>query len=216
MLPGEACRRAILVDGGGAHGERPAERLDSLRDLADRGASRRGDRLDDGAGKRDTGRDRKAVADRLPEPDRLRAEDRVVVCLLERDNLLHTSTVTSPASPSTRTRTPSAIRSVASRVPTTPGNAVFARDDRRMGKQAPAVGHDRAEQRQKDVERLARRFGDEDVALDDPVELGGTGDAARRPLVDAPTRRQAAQRVCLRAAPRRCRTPTRVQCRPRS
>ena len=42
------------------------------------------------------------------------------------------STVTSPAAPSTRTRVPSAMRSVASRVPTTPGMPYSRAHDRRV------------------------------------------------------------------------------------
>src|SRR5205823_13919562 len=90
-----------------------------------------GNRLDDGTGQRDARRHRQAVAHRVAQPDRLRPEDRGRPRLDERDDalvlpaglllLLHARTVTSPAVPSTRTRVPSAMRSVASRVPTTPG-----------------------------------------------------------------------------------------------
>src|SRR4029077_3468595 len=67
--------------------------------------------------------DRQPVTDRVAESDGLRTEDRRIARLDERDDLAHAppSTVTSPAVPSTRTRVPSAMRSVPSRVPPTPG-----------------------------------------------------------------------------------------------
>src|SRR5207244_12687106 len=92
-----------------------------LCDLPDRAFLARGNGFDDRARKCNTGREREARPRRLPKTDRFRAEDRIVARLHERDDLFHASTVTSPASPSTRTSGPSAMRSVASRVPTTPG-----------------------------------------------------------------------------------------------
>src|SRR5262249_19563814 len=90
------------------------------RDLVERGRLAGGDSLDDGAVEREARRQGEAGARRLPEPHCLRAEDRLVVRLLQRDDL-HPSTVTSPASPSTRTPPPSPIPSVGWRVPTPPG-----------------------------------------------------------------------------------------------
>ena len=59
-----------------------------------------------------------------------------------------------------------------------------------MRKEAAVVGDDPAKQREEDVEGLGRRLGDEHVALGDPAELGGAGDAARGPFVDALARRE--------------------------
>src|SRR6266568_6217136 len=77
--------------------------------------------------------------------------------------------------------------------PNDPGDAVFARDDRGVRKQAAVVGDDPAKQREEDVEGLGRRLGDEHVALGDPAELGGPGDAAGGPFVDALARRKAVE-----------------------
>src|SRR6266516_2030199 len=79
------------------------------------------DGLDQVARERHTRRHREALARGVAEPHRLRPIERCLARLGDGDDLLHPSTVTSPASPSTRTRTPSAMRPVASRVPTTPG-----------------------------------------------------------------------------------------------
>src|SRR5207249_3846039 len=106
---------------GRADGERPAERPDRVHDGCDRLLLFRGHRLDERPRECEAGRDGEAVANRLPEPDRLRAEHGGVGHLREREQVVHVSTVTSPAFPSTRTRAPSAMRLVASRVPTTPG-----------------------------------------------------------------------------------------------
>ncbi len=56
-----------------------------------------------------------------PRPDGLRAVQLLGVRFDQRHDPVHSRTVTVPSSPSTRTRVPSAMRSVASRVPTTPG-----------------------------------------------------------------------------------------------
>ena len=77
------------------------------------------------------------------------------------------------------------------------GDAVLARDDRRVREQSAAVGDDPAEQRQQDVERLRRRLGDEDVSLHDPVKFGRTGDAARGALEHARARAEPAQQMLL-------------------
>src|SRR5262249_21143610 len=121
VLAGEAGQSTVLIHGGRAGRQGGAQRLDLPGDLLQAGIVTRGDGFDDVAGQGDSGWNRKAIADRLPEPDRLRAVERDFERLLQKNDSLHPSTVTSPLSPSTRTRTPSAIRSVASRVPTTPG-----------------------------------------------------------------------------------------------
>src|SRR5260370_192112 len=135
MLPGETRRGAVLVDRGRADRQRAAERPDPFAAFLDRTVVAGGRGFENRAGKGDPGRDRKTVPHRLPEPDRLRAENSSVLRLLERDNLLHPNTVTSPALPSTRTLAPSPIRPVASRVPTTPGmpysRATIAERDKR-------------------------------------------------------------------------------------
>src|SRR5919206_388444 len=77
------------------------------------------------------------------------------------------------------------------------GYAVPARDDGRMRQQPAAVGDDRTEERQQDVERLCRRLRDEDVALDDPVELRRAGHAAGRSLVHPRAGSEAAQERLL-------------------
>ena len=56
-----------------------------------------------------------------PSPTAFEPKSRGLARLLERDDLFHASTATSPALPLTRTRVPSAISLYASRVPTTPG-----------------------------------------------------------------------------------------------
>ena len=66
------------------------------------------------------------------------------------------------------------------------GDAVLPRDDRRVRQRAAAVGDDRAEQRQQDVERLGGRLGEQHVALLDAVEVRRTGDAPRRSLPRTP------------------------------
>src|SRR5260370_40978485 len=114
MLPGETRLGAVLVDRGRADRQRAAERPDPFADFLDRTVLPGGHGFDNRARKRDPGRDRKTVPHRLPEPDRLRAETSSVLPLLERDNLLHPSTVPSPALPPTRTRAPSPTRPVAS------------------------------------------------------------------------------------------------------
>src|SRR5262249_61310824 len=57
----------------------------------------------------------------LDQPARLGLAAPTIEGLYERNVLAQPMTVSSPLSPSTRTRVPSAIRSVASRVPTNPG-----------------------------------------------------------------------------------------------
>ena len=74
VLPGEARLGAVLVGSGRAHRQRPAERPRLLVDRADRALLAGGDGFHDGAGKRDARRDWNAFAKRLPEADRLRAE----------------------------------------------------------------------------------------------------------------------------------------------
>src|SRR5687768_7559090 len=66
-----------------------------------------------------------------------------------------------------------------------PGNAVLARYDRRMRKQPAIIGDDSAEEREQDVESLARGFGDEHIALGNPAELGWARHSPRRPFIDA-------------------------------
>src|SRR5213078_3874041 len=121
VLAGEARVGAVLVDRGRAHRQRHREVARGPHDLLDRAVRARCDGLDEVARQRDAGRQRQPFSRRRAEPDRLRPVDRVVVGFRERDDPCHASTVTVPASPSTRTRAPSAILSVASRVPTTPG-----------------------------------------------------------------------------------------------
>src|SRR6185369_11855990 len=121
VLPREARRGAVLVDRRGAHGERRPERADRLRHPLDRGTVPGCDGLHEVARESHAGRHRQSVARRVAEAHRLRAVERGLARLREGDDLLHTRSVTSPASPSTRIRAPSAMRSVASRVPTTPG-----------------------------------------------------------------------------------------------
>src|SRR5262249_18257899 len=123
MLTREARQRAVFVDRGRPHGKRGRQTDDGLGQLLNGLVVPRSDNLDQVARERHAGRDRKALARGIAEVHGLRSKQRSLPCLRERDNLFrfHPSTVTSPASPSTRTRTPSAMRSVASRVPTTPG-----------------------------------------------------------------------------------------------
>src|SRR5205823_5112525 len=121
VLPRKAGLRPVLVDGRRTHGERAPERPDELRNVHDRLLLTAGDGFNDRARERDAAREREARPRRLPQSDRLRAEQRFLVRLLERDDALHQSTATSPAPPSTRTRPPSGISPVPSRVPTTLG-----------------------------------------------------------------------------------------------
>src|SRR5579859_249916 len=121
VLPGEARLGPVLVDRRRAYGERAAERPDELRHVLDRLLVAPGHGFDDGSCESDAGRERQAGPRRLPQPDRLGPVKRLVLCLLERDDAVHQRTVTSPAFPSTRTRAPSGISPVPSRVPTTPG-----------------------------------------------------------------------------------------------
>src|SRR5579871_1445160 len=121
VLAREARRRAVFVNGGRPHGKRWRQGGDAFRQSFNGVFVAGSDGLDHVAGERHAGRNREAVPCRLAKPHRLRPIERGLACLLEGDDLFQLRTVTSPASPSTRTRKPSAIRSVASRVPTTPG-----------------------------------------------------------------------------------------------
>src|ERR1051325_6039545 len=123
MLAGEARRRTVFVNGGRPHGKRGRQTNDCLGQLFNGLIVPRSDGLDQVARERHAGRDRKALARGIAETYGLRSKQRPLPCLCEGDDLfhIHPRTVTSPASPSTRTWTPSAMRSVASRVPTTPG-----------------------------------------------------------------------------------------------
>src|SRR6266540_2984082 len=123
VLAGEARRRAVFVNGGGPHGKRRRQTNDGPGQPFNGLGVPGGDGLDQVARERHTGRNRKALARGIAEAHGLRSKQRSLPCLREGDGLFHVhpSIVTSPASPSTRTRTPSAMRSVASRVPTTPG-----------------------------------------------------------------------------------------------
>jgi hypothetical protein len=94
VLPGEAGLRAVLVDRRRAHGERPAERPHQLADRFDGRGVARGHGVDHRAGERDTGREREARPRGFPEPHGLRAVQRDVVRLGERDNAAHPSTST--------------------------------------------------------------------------------------------------------------------------
>src|ERR1051326_3311139 len=123
VLPREARRRAVFVDGGRSHGERGRQRGDRLGHFFNGLVLFRSDGLDQIARERHAGRNREAFARGVAQPHGLRAEQPSLTGLGEGDDLFHVhlSTVTSPASPLTRMRAPSAMRSVASRVPTTPG-----------------------------------------------------------------------------------------------
>src|SRR5687768_15243129 len=122
VLAGEACRCAVFVHGGGSYREWRPQGGDGRRHLFDRLVVPRCDGLDQVARERHAWRNGEALARGLAEPHGLGAIKR---CLTRfgkgDDDPLHPSTLTSPASPSTRTSTPSAMPSVASRVPTTPG-----------------------------------------------------------------------------------------------
>src|SRR4029079_18832652 len=81
----------------------------------------RGDRFNEVTRQCHARRDLYAAAHSVPKSHRLRSIKRRLARFIEGDDSFHSSTVTSPASPSTRTSMPSVMRSVASRVPTTPG-----------------------------------------------------------------------------------------------
>ena len=83
------------------------------------------------------------------------------------------------------------------RVPTTPGIPYSRATIAECESRPPLSVTIAPSKREKDVEGLGRRLGDEDVSLDDPTELGGTGDAPRRTFVDAAARRQPAEKVLL-------------------
>ena len=143
MLAGEARIGAILVDGRRPDREGRRKAGDGLRDLFDRLFVAGGDGLDEVARKRHAGRNRQTLAHGIAEPDGLRSVERGLARLRKGNDLLHPSTVTSPASPSTRSEhaVGDALGRLAGADDT--GNPVFARDDRRMRKQAAIVGDDR-------------------------------------------------------------------------
>ena len=64
-------------------------------------------------------------------------------------------------------------------------DAVLPRHDRRVRERTTAVGDDRAQQRQQDVEGFGGRLGEQDVALLDTVEVGRTSDAPHDPFPHA-------------------------------
>src|ERR1043165_7291551 len=121
MLAGEARIGGVLSDGGRAHGERWRELGNRFFHLLDRIVIARGHGIDEIARQSHAGRDGDALARRFAKPHSFRAVERRLARLGERNDPFHPSTVTSPASPSTRTSMPSVMRSVASRVSTTPG-----------------------------------------------------------------------------------------------
>src|SRR5258708_1060211 len=121
MLAGEAGPLAVFVNRGGPDGKRSWQSSDGLGHFLDGLFVFRSDGFDQVSRNGHAGRQGKGLGDRIAQPHRLRPVERCLSRLCEGDDFLHPSTVTSPASPSTRMRTPSAIRSVASRVPTTPG-----------------------------------------------------------------------------------------------
>src|SRR5207249_3316770 len=111
------------VNGGRPDGKRRRQGSDGLRQLFNGLVVPRGDGLDQVTRQRDAGGDRETLARGVAQSNGLGSKERSLAGFREGDDLFHfyPSIVTSPASPSTRTRTPSAMRSVASRVPTTPG-----------------------------------------------------------------------------------------------
>ena len=197
VLPCEARVGAVLVHGRGADRERAVQLRDRLGYATNRRLVAAGHGVHNRARERHAGRHRKPISQRLTEAHRLGAEQRRVLGRDQRNHFAHANTVTSPESPSTRTRVPSAMRlggltgSHHTRYP------VLARHDRRMREQPAAVGDDRPEQRQEDVEGLARGLGHQHVALDDAVEFGRARDATGRTLVDAAAGREPAQHVLL-------------------
>ena len=212
-LPSSSTADERTASGVRSPRERGQHALDGLLVLAR-------DRFDDRAREREPRRHRQAVADGVAESDRLRAVDGDVGRLGERDDpggeiVSHGripgtvrgspghpargahSTVTSPAAPSTRTRVPSAMRSVASRVPTTPGmpysRATIAACESRPPlsvTMAPSSGS-----RMLNASVVAGR--EEHVALLDAAELRRPGDEARRAFVDAGAGGEAAEHVVL-------------------
>ena len=78
MLSCKARVGAVLVHGGRPDRQRAAERAHQLDDRLDRLLLSGGDGLNDRAGERDAGRHAEAVTERLPQSDRLRAEERGV------------------------------------------------------------------------------------------------------------------------------------------
>src|SRR4029079_15281338 len=121
VLPGETCRCAVFIDGRRPDREGCRQGGDCLGNFFNRPFIAGGDGLDQAARQRYAGWDRETLARGVAKPHGLCPKERRLTCLAEGNNLFHPSTETSPASPSTRKRTPLAIRSVASRVPTTPG-----------------------------------------------------------------------------------------------
>src|SRR3954447_4327887 len=113
MLAREACRRTILVHGRRSYGKRAGQRGDRLRNLIDGLRVTRGYCVDQLTGKGNPGRHGEAFPGCIAKAHGFRPVEGRLLRLLERNDLLHPSTVTSPAFPSTRTRTPSGINSVA-------------------------------------------------------------------------------------------------------
>ena len=158
VLAGEAGVLAVLVDRGRANRERHRGGLGSpSATAAIIASSSEATASTTGPDERDAGWDGQSVADGVAQPDRLRAEDRRVARLGERDDL---------ASPEHRDLARGAVDTHQRAVGDAfgrltrshhTGDAVLARHDRGVREQAAVVGHDRAEQRQQDVERLGRR-----------------------------------------------------------
>src|SRR4029453_3362098 len=121
VLAGEARLSTVFIDGRGAYRKRRRKVGNRLRHFFDGPFIPGGYGLAQVAPKRPAGRYPDALARGIHKPHRLRSIERCLARLREGNDLLHPSTVTSPASPSTRTSMPSVMRSVASRVPTTPG-----------------------------------------------------------------------------------------------
>ena len=157
MLAGEARLGAILVNGRRPDGQRCAQWAHGLRDpsfstrsspeaTASTTAPESATPFGSGS----------AARTASPRPTAFEPKTASSRAFSQGDDAPHPITVTSPASPSTRTATPSPIRSVPSRVPTTPGipysRATIAACDSR-----PPLSVTRAPSRgKKDVERLAR------------------------------------------------------------
>ena len=93
--------------------------------------------------------------------------------------------------------TPSRMRLVASRVPTTPGIPYSRATIAECEKQTAVIGHDGPEQRKQDVEGLRCRLGDKDVPLEDAAELRWSRDTSCGTLVNSAACRQATQDILL-------------------
>src|SRR4029079_671109 len=112
---------AVLADRGRPHGHRHRQSLEGVTECSRRAVVPGRDEVDVRPREGDPRGDRQARPQRVAQTQSLRAEERFLVRLDQGDDVGHSSTVTVPAVPSTRTRVPSGMRSVASRVPTTPG-----------------------------------------------------------------------------------------------